>query len=353
MIMEHTGTKAIESIIKEDLKPHVGKIDSEAYYAKEYLLNLGKNGQFNDCHALARLKREVQAVQKTSEVCMTTGFSLWCHLAVLTYLRHTDNEYLKKEVLPKLENGEILGGTGLSNPLKYFSGLEPLHLKAVRKKGGYLINGNLASVSNLDDDHWFGIIASVGDSQEIMALIPCNAEGLTLKEKADYIGVNGSATYACKFNNVFVPDEWIISFLVKKFVDMIRPTFVLYQIPLGLGVTSAAIQSMKKAPKKQGGINRFLEVQPEDIEIRYNALKQKLASLMEENNLKHHEEEIMQLRLEAARLTMEAVHGDMLHYGGAAYLKKSHPSRRLRESYFLLNLTPTVKHLEKMLSDWN
>jgi hypothetical protein len=31
-------------------------------------------------------------------------------------------------------------------------------------------------------------------------------------------------------------------------------------------------------------------------------------------------------------------------------LQQSDPSRRLRESYFLANLTPTVKHLEKVLN---
>lgn len=38
----------------------------------------------------------------------------------------------------------------------------------------------------------------------------------------------------------------------------------------------------------------------------------------------------------------------MLHNGSAGYLKKSDPSRRLREIYFFANLTPTVKQLEKM-----
>ena len=44
-----------------------------------------------------------------------------------------------------------------------------------------------------------------------MGFVPCNAEGLKLKEKVDYLGINGSATYACSFNDVFVPDEWILS----------------------------------------------------------------------------------------------------------------------------------------------
>lgn len=48
-------------------------------------------------------------------------------------------------------------------------------------------------------------------------------------------------------------------------------------------------------------------------------------------------------------MTLRAVQADMLHQGGSAYLQASDPSRRLREAYFLANLTPTVRHLEKLL----
>jgi hypothetical protein len=354
MIVEQVKDKQLlDSIINQDLKPFVKKIDANAYYAKEYLINLGRNGFF-DSEGLDYkevLEREAWLVGKTSEYCMTTGFNLWCHLAALTYLRHTDNDYLKSELLPKLEKGESLAGTGLSNPMKYFSGMEPLHLKAERKKGGYSINGNLGAVSNLDNDHWFGIIASLEDGREVMAFVPCNTNGLTRKERAEYIGLNGSATYACKFSNCFIPDEWVISEEAKNFCDIIRPIFVLYQIPLGLGVMQTAIQSMKRAPKKHGNINKFLEIQPEDMEIKYDKLKQRFVSLLEDNDLRGSITEILKLRLDTDYLTMQVVHGDMLHYGGAAYLQKSNPSRRLRESYFFLNLTPTLKHLEKVLSE--
>jgi hypothetical protein len=47
-------------------------------------------------------------------------------------------------------------------------------------------------------------------------------------------------------------------------------------------------------------------------------------------------------------LTSKAVYIDMLYSGGRAYLRDSDAFRRLRESYFIVNLTPTVKQLEKL-----
>src|SRR5690625_2168945 len=97
---------------------------------------------------------------------MTTAFCIWCHLAATTYLTNTENEQLRTEVLPKLISGEILAGTGLSNPLKSFAKLETLHLKAEKIRGGYLINGALPAVSNIGEQQTFAFIAEVKSSEK-------------------------------------------------------------------------------------------------------------------------------------------------------------------------------------------
>ena len=208
-----TQANVLENLLIEQLKPLVRKIDCEAYYPRDFLLALGKNGFYRSTGLTESeiLTRDVQIVEKVSEFCMTTGFNLWCHLAALTYIRKSDNPYLKQEILPLLENGETLGATGLSNPMKYYAGLETLHLKAEETETGYIINGTLPAVSNLDEKHWFGVIASVNDHKRIMALVPCSAAGLTLQEKPEFLALNGTATYACVFNQVEIPKQWIIS----------------------------------------------------------------------------------------------------------------------------------------------
>jgi len=335
-------------LIQEQLKPFVRKIDAEAYYAERFLKSIGKAGFLNSDTGVD-YSTEVCVVEEVSKVCMTTAFNLWCHLAALTYIRNSENRYLKDEILPQLENGLLLGGTGLSNPMKYYAGLETLHLKATRSNEGYRVNGQLPSVSNLGNDHWFGIIAEVSPEQRMMSVVPCNAEGLTLKAKLEYLGVNGSATYSCVFDDVMIPEEWIVSHDVDTFIEKIRPAFVLYQIPLGLGVTEAAIASIRQVCNKQGGCNDYLSIQPDDLEKELEQFRTETYKLAGGEGLLQQWKELLQLRLRTAYLTSKAAHGSMLHQGGAGYLKYSAPSRRLRESYFLVNLTPTVKHLEKML----
>lgn len=142
----------LDDLIQTQFKPFVRRIDSEAYYAEDFLKSIGKAG-FLDSRNGVDYAKEARVVEETAKVCMTTAFNLWCHLASLTYIRNSENAYLKNEILPRLENGELLGGTGLSNPMKYYAGLEALYLSAKKDNGGYIVNGQLPTVSNLGTDH--------------------------------------------------------------------------------------------------------------------------------------------------------------------------------------------------------
>jgi len=48
--------------------------------------------------------------------------------------------------------GRILGGTGLSNPMKALARIEPLRLSAVETCDGFVLNGTLPWVSTWDRD---------------------------------------------------------------------------------------------------------------------------------------------------------------------------------------------------------
>lgn len=337
----------LQALIEEKLKPFVKKIDEEAYYAEDFLLELGKAGLFASTQKDEQtiLLDELTIVQETAKVCMTTAFCLWCHLAALTYIRKTDNEPLRAKILPLLERGEVLGATGLSNPMKFYAGLEKLHLTAQRIDGGYVINGILPAVSNLGANHWFGAIAHNGE-QEVMVFVNTDHEHITLKEKNHFLGVNGSATYTCKFDNVFVGDGYVVAQEASTFVDSIRPTFVLYQIPLGFGVVAAAIEGIEKVKTKQNGCNEYLQVQADELKEKLQYLQELLQALVQSGDVTL--QAICQIRLQGVYQTLAAVQANMLHNGSAGYIAGSTPSRKLREAYFLANLTPTVRQLEKM-----
>lgn len=343
----------LQTLINEKLKPFVKKIDEKAYYPDDYLYALGRSGCFNSQKSdpKEQIKQELFLIEKTSEVCMTTAFCLWCHIACLTYLRHTENLWLKQRMKKKLETGQIFGATGLSNPMKYYSQLEKLHLKAEPvESDGYLMNGILPYVSNLAADHWFGSVAQTSSDREIMVFVPTNIQGLTLKKQQNFVGVNESATYRCKFENVFIPNEYVISPHAQNFIDQIRPLFILYQVPIGIGVIKAAIQGIQKVKSKQNGCNFFLKSQANTLDKKVNILQQELEKIIEHKDFSL--PTIVKLRLQTAYDALEAAEANMLHYGSAGYIQGSEPYRKLKEAYFYANLTPTIRHLEKLIANF-
>lgn len=339
----------IHGLIEEYLTPFVRQIDEEAFYAETFLRKIGESGLFLDTTTPVneRLEYEMYLVEETAKVCMTTAFCLWCHLAAMTYIRNTKNKVLQNEVLHKLESGAMIAGTGLSNPLKYFAGLEKLQLRAKPVCGGYELTGSLPYISNLRPAHSVAVIAEVDCGQKVMCFIPCNTQGFQKRERTDYLGLNGSATHVCILKDVYVPKDQVISQEVETFVDRVRSEFIAYQIPLGLGVIEAAITSIERVKNKQNGCNEYLPVQSKHLSTKQQLLKSRLQKAIEKVTIDWRE--IAEIRLETAYVTLEAVQAAMLHNGSSGYLQASVPSRKLREAYFFANLTPTVKHLEKTL----
>lgn len=173
----------LQALIEEKLKPFVKRLMRKLIMRRIFIgTRQGRIFASTQKNEQTVLLDELTIVQETAKVCMTTAFCLWCHLAALTYLRKTDNETLRTKILPLLERGEVLGATGLSNPMKYYAGLEKLHLTAARVDGGYVVNGILPAVSNLGVNHWFGAIAHNGE-QEVMVFVNTDHERITLKEK--------------------------------------------------------------------------------------------------------------------------------------------------------------------------
>lgn len=347
--------KKIENVvlnqtINQHLKPYIRQIDEKAYYPKEFLNAVGKAGFFisNFLEKKDVRCRELYIIEETAKYCMTSAFTLWCHLAALASFRLSNNPYINNHLLPLFESGDVLAGTGLSNAIKYYAGLERIRLKAKRTDGGYMISGSLPNVSNLDHDHWFVILASLNEKQRIICSLPVNVEGLILESKTKYIGLNGSATYACFFDNVFIPDKWVISEEADEFLPKVRPILALYQIPLGIGVSQAAIESIVKSHLKNKEVNQHLKPHHTELINKLQIVRTRTYEYARYVDLNTIGKEILLTRLDIAKLTPEVVHAEMLYSGGQAYIQGNDTFRRLRESYFLVNLSPAIIQLETL-----
>jgi alkylation response protein AidB-like acyl-CoA dehydrogenase len=187
------------------------------------------------------------------------------------------------------------------------------------------------------------------DGRRVMGFLPCQHPGLTLVEQQNFVGMNATATCTCQFQDVRLPSDYVLSESGDEMVASFRQAMVLTQVGVALGLARAAIADMKHLRASHGEINSFLKVQPEELEPRFTELDHKADQLSQAPTTPATMKEIFQVRLAAAYLALEAAQAGMLHSGGSGYLAGSAAARRLREAHFLAIVTPSIKHLEKIL----
>ncbi len=355
---------ALRYAIALDLAPKVEDIDLKGEYPRDFMHQVGAIGGFGQAvspefgGAGNGLKAAIQVIEAISQECLCTGFMSWCQIACTWYMQNSTNDYLKQNVLPQVASGKILGGTGLSNPMKHFAQIEKIALVAKRQPGGYVLNGMLPWVSNVGAGHYFGIAARIADESEyLMAIVSDELEGLTLRQNAHFIALEGSNTFSCVFRDVFVPDELILAAPCEEYVKRIRPGFILTQVGMGLGLVASCIEIMERANQRLGHINCYLDDRAEDLATDLSLARSKTFALADEISDRteplelHLQKKVIQARIVASKLSLRAANAAMLHVGARGYLHGCKAERKLREAYFVAIVTPALKQLKKMLSD--
>ncbi|WP_130538364.1 acyl-CoA dehydrogenase family protein [Thiomicrorhabdus indica] len=351
----------IEQVIQNTLKPLTIDID-HGTYTTEVLAELGKAGAYTEIAPSVSggdldLFKIIQNMAQVSEECMSTGFMMWAHVVCCWYIENSQNDWLKQNILPKMISGEAFGATSLSNPMKYFAGIEPLKLNAVETEDGYIINGTLPWVSNLAPDsseHFFGSVFHVANEQgetlrDVMAIIPCDLEGFSLKQQVEFVGMEGTGTYAMFFKDAFLPKKYLLADPVQPYLQKIKSGFVLLQTGMAAGVIQGMINDMHKSNLSLSAINQFLDNKPEELQ---EELDDALAMIAKQSSEIYTPGDdffrgILEARLLGAEICKRAADSVMQHAGAKGYIVDAAAQRKWREAYFVILVTPSIKHLRK------
>jgi alkylation response protein AidB-like acyl-CoA dehydrogenase len=347
----------VASIARKELAPLAAAIDSGEVYPDELLRRLGEAGAWGSHipkDGEADMRCAIRSIAALGEVCGATAFMAWCQNTLVWYAANSDNPKLVAKFTSDFATGKILGGTGLSNPMKSFFGIEKLKLKGRKVDGGYIVRGALPWVSNLGPGHFFGTIFEREDEPGIvMFLADCSNPAITLKPCKPFLAMDGTGTYGVQFRDVLVPDELILADPARPFVKKIRTGFILLQVGMALGLIKDCINIMDEVDGSLGHVNRYLPQQPVQFKELFSELEREAMVLARDpfNPDDNYWRKVVAHRLRAGEASVAAAHAAMLHCGARGYLKSHRAQRRLREAYFVAIVTPATKQLRKMLAD--
>lgn len=125
------------------------------------------------------------------------------------------NDEQRERWLRPMAEGKVLGAFGLTEP-DAGSDTRGISTRAVRKDGGWLINGRKTFISNAGTDMSFGVTAlarteSVDGKQQFGSfVIEKGTPGFTMGNKMRGIGWGGLDTRELYFDDVWVPDEHLV-----------------------------------------------------------------------------------------------------------------------------------------------
>jgi alkylation response protein AidB-like acyl-CoA dehydrogenase len=348
----------VASIARRELAPLAAAIDSGAVYPEELLRRFGEVGAWSSHvpqDGPADLRWAIESMAAIGEVCGATAFMAWCQNTVVWYAANSTNLKLAARFGDRFARGKILGGTGLSNPMKSFFGIEKLKLKGRKVDGGYVVRGALPWVSNLGAGHFFGTIFERENApgEIVMFLADCSDPAVTLQPCKPFLAMDGTGTYGVQFRDAFVPDELVLAEAAAPFVRKIRAGFVLLQLGMGLGLIKDCINIMDEVAAPLGHVNCYLPQQPVNFKELFCELERETMLLACDplNPDDNYWRRVVALRLRAGDACVAAAHAAMLHCGARGYLRSHRAQRRLREAYFVAIVTPATKQLRKMLAE--
>ena len=353
----------VRAIAKKQLLPVVEAIDTGELYPADLMRAFGTEGAFSSHmpkDGVADLRPAIAAMSVLSEYCGATAFMAWCQDTLAWYVGNSANTALKAKLLAPATSASLLGGTGLSNPMKTFFGIEKIKLKGRKVEGGYVVRGALPWVSNLGPDHMFGTIferedqeGEGGFGERVMIIVDCGNPAVTLHPCPPFLAMDGTGTFAVHIRDLFVPDSLVLADNAMPFVKKIRAGFILLQTGMGLGLIRDCIDIMTSLRGPLGHVNCFLDQQPEDFEEMLADCEREvmtLAATPYETSAAYWER-VIKIRLRIGEASVASAHAAMLHCGARGYLKSHRAQRRLREAYFVAIVTPATKQLKKMLAD--
>jgi acyl-CoA dehydrogenase len=161
-------------------------------------------------------------LEEINRVCASTGVTLSVHNSLLgAPLTKFANEASKKEWLPRLATGEVIGAYCLTEP-NAGSDAAALRTTAKLDGGDYVIDGTKIWVTNGGICGLMLVYARTGaaDSKAkgISAiLVPANTRGVTIGKPEKKCGIRGSSTTEVQFDNVRVPKSNLIGELGEGF----------------------------------------------------------------------------------------------------------------------------------------
>ena len=214
---EHeTFRDSVRRFMEAEVKPHDERWQEQGYVDKDLWRKAGANGFL--CCSMPEEYGGAGADKLYSVVLMeeqarannsSLGWGLHSEI-VAPYLYHYGAAALKKKYLPKMASGEMIGAIAMSEP-GAGSDLQGVKTTALRKGGGFILNGSKTFITNGWNCDLVIVVAKTdpakGAKGTSLVVVDTSMKGFSKGKRLKKMGLKGQDTAELFFDNVEVPAE--------------------------------------------------------------------------------------------------------------------------------------------------
>lgn len=298
----------------------------------------------------------VESIALLAQHSLVASFVLWSQRSYIEFLLKSDNHVLRERELPALLAGQWAGSIGISNAMKFASGIESLEIIATpldhphQNSSRLRVDGVLPWVTNLRANGF-----SVAAGAQLVSGGPISVyafrstqRGVRRSDDLALIGLRGSDVAAVRLEDVAVaPDEQLHEDL-NAWLPHIRPQFLGFQYGMSIGLARASIA----AAQEQAGRRTVLQPQLAQLDQALQADTGELLQGLQSGRFSTDTAALFRLRISLARHVRDALFLELQAWGGRAYLEHQAPgfARRWRESALVPVITPSLVQLKMQLA---
>ncbi len=194
-------------------------------------------------------------IEEVARVCASTAHIIAANALVTDTLTRMGTHEQKVKWLRPLAEGSVLGGTAITEP-EAGSDVSSIKTAAVKKKGGYIINGNKRFITHGSTGDIFTVVTCTDKAKAhegiTLFVITSDTPGFVRGKKEKKMGLRGSDTTDLIFEDCMVPEENMIGGLGEGFkilMDLLnhsRPSIAAEALGIAQGALDAVLRYSKE-----------------------------------------------------------------------------------------------------------
>lgn len=330
----------------EDIRAHAGVLDRGEQHSRRSFTALGAAGLLGigaPGNADGRLPDMAEVIRLISGECMSTGFSLWAHRMAVEYLLTAATPFSVAAVRPLLA-GTALGVTGMASAFKEAAGCGNLELTATPVAEGYEVSGTIRWASNLYRDSTMVTAVRTEDGERLIVAMSLDTPGVDLGNHFDLLAMGSTASSHLTLEGVRIGSEQVLSSDFDGFLQTVRPTFLVLQSAMCLGLTRTTVEESRRGLT---GVNEVFAADVDRIADRLACAELTLAGLAAAvgGAGQPTKRQLLALRLTATELSSASADLEIRIAGGKGYGSRTPASRRYREAAFIPVQSPSEAQL--------